>query len=184
MKILNVLKARVLDDVLFVMRWRAYITASALLLSSVIFVGSDVGAWSSTGLFASLPRLLLIIVVVIDDALILYYVVRIILVLVKKRDLSERTEVSSAQLSFYRWASFCCFALVLMCCNIMYQKGVGDINPDLYPFAACFYGTVILLAAGECLFRIIGLKIIKNPENDPLKTDDGQGIARKNEKTP
>ena len=184
--LLKTLKARVLDNVLFVIKWRTYVTASAFVIPLVVYNGNEVVGWNLSDSVVSWSYVPVKTALVIDVILVVYYIVLIVYGLKTKTVPIDPPKDTQTEWSYWRWMSFCLSALLLMSMDIMCRNGIA-IKPDLYAFALCFYGTTYLVSQIVFILRFAGrkiptcIKITENPEKDPLKTDDGQGIAQKDE---
>lgn len=190
MSFLKRLKENILDDFTFVLQWRAYVTLSLLVSWFFIQRSNEVLAWGlSDTVRWRIDYWSVTVPLTIDVVLILYYVVLLVLMLTKRHPWLNPEENGMSQLVPYRWMAALFFGMTLTMGERLYSTGVTDISPNIYPlaiisFISMFVVTEIAFLAKLFRWTLPRSKNDENPQDDHLKTDDSQGISRKDEKTP
>lgn len=162
MKLLKHFKERILDDVPYVICWRAYTTASAVMMWAFIMAANMYFGWElSLQMLIIVDWAILFLPMLITAACIVYYIVLLVLALCKKAKFPNPDAEGMTTIVPYRWFAFVFFTIFISLAARVVQLGIEEISIShkVFPFGIICYASVLVLMAIDFVARLFRREI-------------------------
>lgn len=162
MNILKRFKENILDDVPYVIYWRAYTTLSALMLWMFVMNANTYFDWSlSDQTLIIVDWALLFLPMSVSVAIVIYYIVLLVLAICKKTRLPNPDAEGLTSITPYRWFAYMVFSVFLALAARVVQVGVEEIsiNPKVFHFAIIFYASILVVMEIEFVAKLFRSKL-------------------------